>query len=101
MLAIAAGAVQSAPLFVARAAGTTAPVTANLGQPLPLPPPDHHGYDLAAAADGLPLEVLGAGVATPAGLVVDAPAPLAVDEGAAASYTVALATAPTADVTVT
>ena len=101
VLAIAAGAVQSAPLFVARAAGTTAPVTANLGRPLPLPPPDHHGYDLAAAADGLPLEVLGSGVATPAGLVVDAPAPLAVDEGADASYTVALATEPTADVTVT
>ena len=101
VLAIAAGEVESAPLLVARAAGTTAPVTANLGRPLPLPPLDHDGYDLAAAADGLPLEVLGAGVATAAGLVVDAPAPLAVDEGADASYTVALATAPTGDVTVT
>ena len=101
VLAIAAGAVESAPLRVARAAGTTAPVTVNLGRPLPLPPLDHDGYDLAAAADGLPLEVLGLGVATAAGLVVDAPAPLTVDEGAGASYTVALATAPTGDVTVT
>ena len=101
VLAIAAGAVESAPLRVARAAGTTAPVTANLGRPLPLPPLDHDGYDLAAAADGLPLEVLGSGVATAPGLVVDAPAPLTVDEGAGASYTVALATAPTGDVTVT
>ena len=56
-IGIPAGAVESGPLAVIRTAGTTAPVTADIGVPLPAPPRPNAGFELARAA-GLPREIL-------------------------------------------
>ena len=56
-IGIPAGAVESGPLAVIRMAGTTAPVTADIGVPLPAPPRPNAGFELARAA-GLPREIL-------------------------------------------
>ena len=56
-IGIPAGAVESGPLAVIRTAGTTAPVTADIGVSLPAPPRPNTGFELARAA-GLPREIL-------------------------------------------
>ncbi len=56
-LTIPVGAVHSGAVTVTRTAGTTAAVTADIGAPLPAPPPRNLGYALARAP-GMPLEVL-------------------------------------------
>ena len=56
-LTIPVGAVHSGAVTVTRTAGTTAAVTADIGAPLPQPPPRNLGYALARGP-GLPLEVL-------------------------------------------
>ena len=56
-ITIPTGNVESEPLTVTRTPGTTAPVTVDIGDPLPTIPATHSGYSLVKSSD-LPLEVI-------------------------------------------